>query len=147
MNPHGLAAGVPGRGGGMQIGPVDSIDATPRTSTQERLERLVLTTSALIGEVSIESVLRHVVEAAAELIGAHYAAIGVLAPDGRLLESFTSVRLDPVTRPTPGFLTAEQWLAAFDRAGFGEVTLVPDAIRLRACYPGMLAAAVCGRRV
>jgi hypothetical protein len=63
----------------------------------------------------------------------------------RLLESFTSVRLD-ATRQTPGFLTAEEWQAAFMRAGFVDVTLVPDVFRLRAYYPGMLAAAVCGRK-
>ena len=85
-----------------RLGPVDSIEATPRASTQERLERLVLTTSALIGEVSIESVLRHVVQTAAELIGAHYAAIGVLAPDGRLLESFTTYGVDEELRAKIG---------------------------------------------
>jgi signal transduction histidine kinase len=81
---------------------VDSIEATPRASTQERLERLVIATSALIGEVSLESVLRHVVQAAAELIGAHYAAIGVLAPDGRLLESFTTYGVDEELRAKIG---------------------------------------------
>jgi len=64
----------------------------------------------------------------------------------RLLESFTRVALDPVTRPTPGFLTAEHWRAALARAGFEDVAVVPDVIRLRAYYPGMLAAAACGRR-
>src|SRR4029079_6023630 len=44
--------------------------------------------SALITEVSLERVLEQVVEVAAEVIGAHYAALGVLGPDGRLLESF-----------------------------------------------------------
>jgi SAM-dependent methyltransferase len=63
----------------------------------------------------------------------------------RLLDSFTSVRLN-ATRATPGFLTAEEWQAAFARAGFVEVMLVPDLFRLRAYYPGMLAAAVCGRK-
>jgi SAM-dependent methyltransferase len=64
----------------------------------------------------------------------------------QLLRSFTDVEVDPVTRPTPGFLTAEHWQAAFARAGFIDVTLVPDALRLRALYPGFLAAAICGRR-
>ena len=32
------------------------------------------------------------------------------------------------------------------RAGFEDVAVVPDVIRLRAYYPGMLAAAACGRR-
>jgi SAM-dependent methyltransferase len=64
----------------------------------------------------------------------------------RLLESFTDVRLDPATRPTSGFLTAEHWLGALVHAGFDDVAVVPDAVRLRSYYPGMLAAAVCGRR-
>ncbi|HWB40756.1 MAG TPA: GAF domain-containing sensor histidine kinase [Gemmatimonadales bacterium] len=66
----------------------------PPGSTQERMERLVTTTSALTTEVSLEGVLVQVVRVAAELIGAHYAAIGVLAPDGRLLESFTTFGID-----------------------------------------------------
>jgi len=63
----------------------------------------------------------------------------------RLLESFTDVELDPERRPTPGFLTAETWCAAFARAGFVHVTLVPDAVRVRALYPGLFAAGVCGQ--
>ncbi len=55
-----------------------------------RLERLIVATSALITELSLEGVLERVVAVAAEVIGAHYAAIGVLAPDGRVLESFTT---------------------------------------------------------
>lgn len=64
----------------------------------------------------------------------------------QLLASFTAVRLDPVTRPEAGFMTAEPWLAAFARAGFVDVAIVPDVIRLRALYPGFFAAAICGRR-
>ena len=64
----------------------------------------------------------------------------------QLLASFADVRLDPETRPTPGFLTAEHWLAAFARAGFADVEVVPDVIALRAYYPGFLAGAICGRR-
>jgi SAM-dependent methyltransferase len=64
----------------------------------------------------------------------------------QLLESFTDVRLDPVRRPTAGFLTAEHWCDTLARAGFAPVELVPDAIRLRAVYPGFMTAAVCGQR-
>lgn len=77
----------------------------PRTyplDTQERLERLVIATSALIAEVSLEGVLERVVQVAAEIIGAHYAAIGVLAPDGRLLESFVTYGIDPELRARIG---------------------------------------------
>ncbi|MGH7580937.1 MAG: ATP-binding protein [Gemmatimonadales bacterium] len=77
---------------------------TPKrpSTTQERLERLVLTTSALVTEVSLEGVLAQVVRVAAELIGAHYAAIGVLASDGRLLESFTTFGIDDELRKRIG---------------------------------------------
>jgi signal transduction histidine kinase len=66
------------------------------------LERLVVTTSALIAEVSMDGVLKQVVRSAAELIGAHYAAVGVLAPDGRLLESFTTYGIDAELRARIG---------------------------------------------
>jgi signal transduction histidine kinase len=75
--------------------------ALPLT-TQQRLEHLVVTTSTLVGEVSIEGVLQHVVESAAELIGARYAAVGVLAPDGRLLESFTTYGIESELRARIG---------------------------------------------
>jgi signal transduction histidine kinase len=56
----------------------------------ERLERLVTAGTLLVSELSLEGVLERVAEIAAEIIGARYAAIGVLGPDGRLLESFTT---------------------------------------------------------
>ena len=63
----------------------------------------------------------------------------------QILDGFLDVHLDPATRATPGFLTAEEWLAALARAGFTERALVPDVIRLRAIHPGFYAAAICGR--
>jgi signal transduction histidine kinase len=68
------------------------------------MERLVVAASSLIVEVSLEGVLQRVVEVAAEVIGARYAAIGVLAPDGRLLESFTTHGIDPDLRSLIGAL-------------------------------------------
>ena len=58
--------------------------------------------SSLITEVALEGVLQRVVEIAAEVIGARYAAIGVLGPDGRLLESFTTYGIDPELRAKIG---------------------------------------------
>jgi signal transduction histidine kinase len=81
---------------------VTPVEAPATPSTQQRLERLVVTTSALIAEVSIDGVLNQVVRSAAELIGAHYAAVGVLAPDGRLLESFTTYGIDDELRARIG---------------------------------------------
>jgi SAM-dependent methyltransferase len=65
----------------------------------------------------------------------------------QVLESYLAVETDPDTRPTPGFLTAEHWLRALTVAGFADVTLVPDVVRLRDLQPAFYAAAVCGRRV
>ena len=58
--------------------------------------------SSLITEVSLEGVLQRVVGIAAEVIDARYAAIGVLAPDGRLLESFTTYGIDAELRAKIG---------------------------------------------
>jgi signal transduction histidine kinase len=80
------------------------MSSPPKTSIdgQKRLERLVVTVSGLITEVSLDGVLERVVRLAAEIIGAHYAAIGVLAPDGKLLESFTTYGIDPAMRERIG---------------------------------------------
>jgi len=58
--------------------------------------------SSLITEVSLEGVLDRVVEVAAEVIGARYAAVGVLQPDGRLLESFITYGIDDALRAQIG---------------------------------------------
>lgn len=63
----------------------------------------------------------------------------------QLLERFVDVELS-AARPSPGFLTAEEWQAALAEAGFAAIEIVPDVVRLRAFYPGFFAAAVCGRR-
>jgi signal transduction histidine kinase len=63
-------------------------------STQERLRELEASTSALITDVSLEGVLHRVVRVAAKVIGARYAAIGVIGPDGKSLESFTTYGVD-----------------------------------------------------
>jgi signal transduction histidine kinase len=66
------------------------------------LERLVLTTSVLIAETSLEGALDRIVAVAADVIGAHYAAVGVLGPDGRLLERFVTHGIDDETRALIG---------------------------------------------
>ncbi len=67
-----------------------------------RLEQLVTTGTLLTTELSLEGVLQRVVEVAAALIGAQYAAIGVLDPDGRLLESFTTFGISEEERDRIG---------------------------------------------
>jgi signal transduction histidine kinase len=63
-------------------------------STQERLKQLEAATSALITEVSLDGVFQRAVQVSAQVIGARYAAIGVVAPDGKTLEHFTTYGID-----------------------------------------------------
>jgi signal transduction histidine kinase len=69
---------------------------------RDRLERLVATTASLIAETSLEGALDRIVLVAAEVIGARYAAVGVLGPDGRLLERFITYGIDDATRALIG---------------------------------------------
>jgi signal transduction histidine kinase len=71
-------------------------------SPRERLEQLVGVGTLLTTELSLEGVLQRVVEVAAKLVGAKYAAIGVLGPDGRMLESFTTFGLSEAEREAIG---------------------------------------------
>lgn len=69
-----------------------------RPSMQERLRRLEIATAALISDASLDAVLQRVVQVAAEVIGARYAAIGVIASGGKVLSSFTTFGIDEKTR-------------------------------------------------
>jgi GAF domain-containing protein len=80
--------------------PVETVTRAP--STQERLRQLEANTSALITEVSLEGVLQRVVPVAAQVIGARYAAIGVVGPDGKSLESFHTYGVDPEVQAAIG---------------------------------------------
>jgi len=62
----------------------------PDATLATRLERLVTGGPELIVELSLEGVLQCVADLAAEVIGARYAAVGLLAPDGRTLETFNT---------------------------------------------------------
>jgi signal transduction histidine kinase len=75
---------------------------TRPNASPERLERLVATGTLLASELSLEGVIQQTVNIAAEVIGARYAAIGVLASDGRLLESFTTYGITPEERARIG---------------------------------------------
>lgn len=60
----------------------------------------------------------------------------------QLLEE-PGVRLDPDYRPTPGFLTPEQWQAALARAGFAQSAIAPPLAEIRTIYPRFITGAVC----
>lgn len=55
-------------------------------ATQGRLRGLLRANQGIIGDLALPAVLRRIVEAARELVGARYAALGVIAPDGGLAE-------------------------------------------------------------
>ena len=62
-------------------------------ATQGRLRGLLRATQTVTSGLSLPVVLRRIAEAARELAGARYAALGVLAPEGGLAE-FVHVGLD-----------------------------------------------------
>jgi polyketide synthase PksN len=64
----------------------------------------------------------------------------------QILESFTDVQTDREIRPNPGFLTADQWRRAFNRAGFHSTDVAPDVDVIRDIYPHFFAGAICGQK-
>jgi signal transduction histidine kinase len=71
--------------------------ATGHPWMQERLRRLEIATAELITDASLNAVLQRVVQVAAEVIGARYAAIGVIGSGGKVLSSFTTFGVDRTT--------------------------------------------------
>lgn len=59
-----------------------------------------------------------------------------------LLPTFRSPCLHPAYRPNGGFLTPEQWTGALAAAGFRDVRILPDIVRIRDEFPGFYAAAI-----
>src|SRR5512133_3158056 len=70
----------------------------------DRLRAIVDAGVALASELSLDAVLQKIVEAAAELTGARYAALGVIDPSGRGLELFIVTGIDPETQAAIGDL-------------------------------------------
>jgi signal transduction histidine kinase len=70
--------------------------ATEVIGVQDRLRRLLRANRAIISELSLDGVLRRIVEAARELARAEYAALGVIGTDGSL-EQFIHVGMEEAT--------------------------------------------------
>jgi signal transduction histidine kinase len=60
----------------------------------ERLRGLLSANRLIISNLTLSAVLRHIVDAARELVDARYAALGVIAPDGGSLEAFIYSGID-----------------------------------------------------
>src|SRR5919204_4015081 len=71
---------------------------------ENRLRALFDATVALTSELSLESLLQKLVEAAAALTGARYAALGVIDEAGATLERFVTTGIDPDTHAAIGDL-------------------------------------------
>ena len=71
---------------------------------RHRFERLLSAGIAVSAERSLDRVLQQVVDSAREVVGARYAALGVLAPDGNSLTEFVTSGLAPVERERIGAL-------------------------------------------
>ena len=68
----------------------------------DRLRALLDAGIALSSELSLDALLQRLVETAAELTGARYAALGVLDPSGQGLERFLTTGIDEETRAAIG---------------------------------------------
>ncbi|HET7590776.1 MAG TPA: GAF domain-containing sensor histidine kinase [Solirubrobacterales bacterium] len=93
-------------------------------SAEGRFRRLIDVGSEILSELDIEAVLGSVVEAARELTGARYAALGVLDRERRELERFINVGIDEETRRQIGNLPR-------GRGVLGELIREPVPLRLR----------------
>jgi len=91
--------------------------------TQGRLRSLLRANRMIGGDLEVPAVLRHAAAAARELVGARYAAIGVLGPTGGLTE-FIHDGMDPDTVARLGRLPQGKGL-------LGAVLERPAALRLR----------------
>lgn len=91
---------------------------------QERLERLLEASRVLTAEMSLDGVLQRIVDAALSIIGARYAALGVLSSDGTTLENFVTAGISPEVRHRIGALPRGKGI-------LGQLIRHPGVLRLR----------------
>lgn len=91
---------------------------------EERFKRLLDVGSMVFSELDLEAVLRSVLEAARDLTGAEFAALGVLDRDRKELERFLYLGIDEEARRAIGALPR-------GRGVLGELLRSPTHMRLR----------------
>jgi GAF domain-containing protein len=79
-------------------------EAAEVTRVRERFERLLRAGVEIFSEHSLERVLQRVVDAAREVVGARYAALGVLSPDSASLVQFVTSGINQAERERIGDL-------------------------------------------
>ncbi len=80
------------------------LPAMTQSTGLERLRILVDAGIALSSELSLDALLQRIVETAAQLTGARYAALGVIDRSGQTLERFLTTGVDPETHAAIGDL-------------------------------------------
>ena len=91
---------------------------------RRRFERLLSASVAQFSERSLDRVLQQVVDSAREVVGARYAALGVLAPDHKSLSQFVASGISQAERDRIGALPTGRGL-------LGLLIREPRAIRRR----------------
>ena len=86
----------------MKRGTLNPVDAV--TQTENRMRALVEAGVAITSELSLDALLQRLVEAAAELTTARYAALGVIDQSGSELERFLTTGMDAETHAAIGEL-------------------------------------------
>ena len=76
----------------------------PKTDQLDRLRVLVDAGIALTSELSLDALLQRIVETAAEITDAEYAALGVIDKTGQALERFLTTGISPATHAAIGEL-------------------------------------------
>ncbi len=92
-------------------------------AAQGRLRALIRANATVVRQLRLGPVLHHTVEAARELVGARYAALGIVGPNGRL-EEFVHVGMDDETVDRVGLLPDGHGI-------LGLLITHPEPIRLR----------------
>ncbi len=95
----------------------------PAALDESRLRRLINVGRTLVSRLDLEGVLEMVVEAARELTGARYVALGILDPGKQELERFITLGIDESTRARIGSLPR-------GRGVLGELIQHPQPLRL-----------------
>lgn len=73
-----------------------SSSSGPSGSAEDRLRSLLAANRSVVSELTLSAVLRRIVEAARDVAGARFAALGIVGPDGRL-EEFIHSGMDEAT--------------------------------------------------
>jgi signal transduction histidine kinase len=74
------------------------------TPSENRLRALFAASMAITSELSLDALLQRLVETAADITGARYAALGVIDPSGSQLERFLTTGVDTETHAAIGDL-------------------------------------------